>query len=426
MDLPSSPGSCSHCRAKVLFLFFVFVLVPTVACSSEEPSTSGHAGETDSDRAEFSDTVATLDYKLQTEVLTQDLEAPWAIDFLGPDTALVTEEPGRLRMIVNGDPVSDSISGTPEVSYKGVQGGLLDVAVDPNYEKNGWVYLSYAHGLETDGEKEPAMIRVVRGRIQNHSWKDQEVLFEAPHDTYRTTRHQFGSRIAFDEENRLYFSIGDRGDWPLYPREVMMQAQELNRPNGKIHRINRDGSIPAENPFVGQRGVLESIFSYGHRNPQGLALHPETGRMWATEHGPRGGDELNRLKVGANYGWPEIVYGINYNGSIITRERRKQGMEQPMVFWRPSIAVSGLSFYDGEDFPYWQGQLLVSSLKAEELRLLTLRGEGHGTVMHQEVLLEDAGRVREAVPGPEGSIYVIFDDSRLARLSYLSDYTERK
>lgn len=425
MNLSNLPGSRSHCRAKILLLPFVFVLLLTVACGNEETATSGHAGGGDSDQAELPDTVTTLDYKLKTEVLTRDLEEPWAIDFLGPDTALVTEEPGRLRMIVNGDLVSDSVDGTPEVSYKGVQGGLLDVAVDPNYERNGWIYLSYAHGLETEGEKEPAMIRIVRGRIQDHSWKDQEVLFEASHDTYRTTRHQFGSRIAFDERNRLYFSIGDRGDWPIYPREVMMQAQELDRPNGKIHRINRDGSIPAENPFVGQEGVLESIFSYGHRNPQGLALQPGTGRMWETEHGPRGGDELNRLKVGANYGWPEITYGINYTGSVITRDRRKEGMEQPIVFWRPSIAVSGLSFYDGESFPYWQGQLLASSLKAEELRLLTLRGEGNGLVMHQEVLFENAGRIREAVPGPEGAIYVVFDGSRIARLSHLADYTAR-
>lgn len=424
MNPSSLPGSHSRCRAKIL-LPFVFVLLLTVACGNEETATSGHAGGKDSDQAELPDTVTTLDYKLKTEVLTRDLEEPWAIDFLGPDTALVTEEPGRLRMIVNGDLVSDSIVGTPEVSYKGVQGGLLDVAVDPNYERNGWIYLSYAHGLETEGEKEPAMIRIARGRIQDHSWKDQEVLFEAPHDTYRTTRHQFGSRIAFDEQNRLYFSIGDRGDWPIYPREVMMQAQELDRPNGKIHRINRDGSIPAENPFVGQEGVLESIFSYGHRNPQGLALQPGTGRMWDTEHGPRGGDELNRLKVGANYGWPEITYGINYTGSVITRDRRSEGMEQPIVFWRPSIAVSGLSFYDGESFPYWQGQLLASSLKAEELRLLTLREEGNGLVMHQEVLFENAGRIREAVPGPEGAIYVVFDGSRIARLSHLADYTAR-
>lgn len=426
IDLLGLSGSRHSCRTKVLLLPLVFIFLVAISCQNEGATTSGHAGKAESDQDKaLPDTITTLDYKLEPEVLTQDLEEPWAIDFLGPDTALVTEEPGRLRMIVNGNLVSDSIAGTPEVSYRGVQGGMLDVAVDPNYEKNGWIYLSYAHGLETDGEGEPAMIRIVRGRIRNHSWKDQEVLFEAPHDTYRTTRHQFGSRIAFDEEDRLYFSIGDRGDWPLYPREVMMQAQEFDRPNGKIHRINRDGSIPSENPFVGQEGVLESVFSYGHRNPQGLAMHPETGRMWDLEHGPRGGDELNRLKVGANYGWPEITYGINYTGSVITRNRRKEGMEQPIVFWRPSIATSGLSFYQGNDFPYWQDQLLVSSLKAEELRLLTLRGEGCGSVMHQEILFEGAGGIREAVPGPEGAIYVVFESSRVVRLSHFSDFTAR-
>lgn len=410
---------------KIFGALLVLFAVAITGCGDGESTTSGHAGETDSDDPALPDTIETLDYKLKSEVVTNNLEEPWAIDFLGPDTALVTEEPGRLRLLVNGDLHPDSIAGTPEVSYKGVQGGLLDVAADPEYDENGWIYLSYAHGLETEEEGEPAMIRIVRGRIRDHSWQDQEVLFEAPHDTYRTTRHQFGSRIAFDSDGRLYFSIGDRGDWPLYPREVMMQAQELDRPNGKIHRINRDGSIPPENPFVGQEGVLESIYSYGHRNPQGMAVHPETGRMWALEHGPKGGDELNRLKVGANYGWPEITYGINYTGSIITRERRKEGMEQPVVFWRPSIATSGLSFYQGEDFPYWQNQMLVSTLKMEELRLLTLREEGCGCVMHQEVLFEDAGGIREAVPGPEGAIYVVFEESRIVRLTHLADFTAR-
>lgn len=409
----------------MLGAIFVLSAVAIAGCGNGDSTTSGHGQETESDGEALPDTIETLDYKLKTEVVTSTLDQPWAIDFLGPDTALVAEAPGRLRLIVDGDLDPDSVKGTPDVSYKGVQGGLLDVAVDPEYEENGWIYLSYAHGLDTDGEEEPAMIRIVRGRIRDHSWHDQEVLFEAPHDTYRTTRHQFGSRIVFDPDGRLYFSIGDRGDWPVYPHAVMMQAQELDRPNGKIHRINRDGSIPPENPFVGQEDALESIYSYGHRNPQGLAVHPETGRVWALEHGPQGGDELNRLKARANYGWPEITYGINYTGSIITRDRRKKGMEQPVVFWRPSIATSGLSFYQGDDFPYWQNQLLVSALKMEEIRLLTLREAGCGCVMHQEVLVEGAGRVREAVPGPEGAIYVVFDDTRIVRLSHLADFTAR-
>ena len=389
--------------------------------------TEAHAEGAESDKNALPDTIKTLDYKLGTEVVARGLEEPWAIDFLGPDTALVTEEPGRLRLLIDGELHPDSVAGTPEVSYKGVQGGLLDVAVDPNYEQNGWVYLAYAHGLKTEAKEEPVMIRVVRGRIQGHAWQDQEVLFEAPHDTYRTTRHQFGSRIAFGPQGRLYFSIGDRGDWPVYPEQVMMQAQELDRPNGKVYRINRDGSIPPDNPFVGQEGVLESVYTYGHRNPQGLDVHPETGRIWALEHGPRGGDELNCLKAGANYGWPVITYGINYTGAVITRERRREDMEQPIVYWRPSIATSGLSFYQGEMFPYWQNQLLVSSLKMEQLRLLTMRGERRcEAVMHQEILFEGKGRIREVVPGPEGGIYVVFDSDRIVHLFRLADYTARQ
>lgn len=412
---------------KICLLGLVIVLAPTVflGCNNEL-SSSAHTDATGAEDTALPDTVETLDYKLEAEEIARDLVEPWAIDFLGPDTALVTEQPGRLRLLIEDELHPDPISGIPEVSYKGVQGGLLDVAVDPNYKQNGWIYLSYAHGLETEGEEEPAMIKIVRGQVRDHGWHEQEVLFEAPHDTYRTTRNQFGSRFAFGPEGRLYFSIGDRGDWPIYPKEVMMQAQELDRPNGKIHRINRDGSIPADNPFVGREGALESIYTYGHRNPQGLAVHPKTGRVWALEHGPRGGDELNRLKAGANYGWPEITYGINYDGSIITKERRKTGMEQPVVYWRPSIATSGLSFYEGGAFPYWENQLIVSTLKMEEIRLLTLRREGCACVMHQEVLIEGAGRVREAVPGPGGAIYVVFEtEPRVVRLTHVADFTKR-
>lgn len=409
---------------RLVFCFLsLLVLSGCGESSSESPTHSDEAGS----RVQLPDTIETLDYKLEAEVVAEGLEEPWAIDFLGPDTALVTEEPGRLRLLVDGELHPDSIKGTPEVLYEGVQGGVLDVAVDPDYEQNGWIYLSYGHGLEAEeGEEAPAMIRVVRGRIQDHTWTDQQVLFEAPHDTYRTTRHQFGSRIVFDDEGYLYFSIGDRGNWPVYPEDVMMHAQELDRPNGKIHRIHRDGSIPDDNPFVGQEGALASIYSYGHRNPQGMTVHPETGRVWAVEHGPRGGDELNRLEAGANYGWPEITYGINYTGSIITEARRKEGMEQPVVYWRPSIATSGLSFYQGEDFPYWQNKLLVSALKEEEIRLLNLKGECE-CVMHQEVLIDNAGRVREAVPGPDGSVYVVFETTpRIVRLDHLADFTARE
>lgn len=373
------------------------------------------------------DTIETLDYTLHAEVVTDALDEPWAIAFIDADTVLITEQPGRLRLLVNGN-LRDPVRGTPAVSYEGVQGGLLDVAVDPDYANNGWIYVSYAHALlvEQDTASDtgpPAMTRVVRGRIRDNTWQDQQVVLEAPHDTYRTTRHHFGSRLAFGPEGLLYVSIGDRGDWPVYPRAVKMHAQALNRPNGKIHRVHRDGSIPSDNPLVEDSDALPSVFTYGHRNPQGLATHPETGAVWALEHGPRGGDELNRLRPGANYGWPEITYGIDYDGSIISPDRRQDGMEQPVTYWRPSIATSGLSFYQGEAFPYWHNQALVSTLKIQQLRLLTMVSD---RVIHQEVILEGLGRIREAVPAPDGSIYVVLNaPDRILRLTHLADVTAR-
>lgn len=357
--------------------------------------------------------IETLDYTLQVDVVTDALENPWAIDFLDAQTALVTEQPGDVHLIENGRLRTAPVAGIPEALHAG-QGGMLDVAVDPDYAANGWIYLAYSHAIGT-GDDQLAMTRVVRGRLSDNTWTDEEVLFEAPPDTYLPTRHHYGTRIVFDPAGHLYFAIGDRGRKEL--------AQDLSRPNGKIHRIGRDGSIPDDNPFVGREDALPSIYSYGHRNPQGLAVHPATGAVWAVEHGPRGGDELNRIKAGANYGWPVITYGINYDGTIITRERTRAGMEQPVTYWRPSIAVSGLDFYAGAAFPYWQHHLLVGALREQEVRLLNLAGE---RVQHQEVLLKNVGRVREAVSGPDGAIYVVLNaPGAILRLSHLENRTAR-
>lgn len=255
------------------------------------------------------------------------------------------------------------------------------------------------------------MTRIVRGRIEDGTWVDEEVIFEAPHDTYLPTRHHYGSRIVFSPDDHLYFSIGDRGRQD--------QAQDLSRPNGKVHRIHRDGSVPDDNPFVGRQNAIPSIYSYGHRNPQGMAFHPETGDLWAVEHGPFGGDELNRVEMGMNYGWPVITYGINYDQTIITEERRRPGMEQPVYYWRPSIAVSGLAFYEGSQLPYWQNQALVSALRYKDVRIVQIED---GRVMHEEIILKDAGRVREAVPGPDGSIYVVLNEpGMIVRMAPVED-----
>jgi len=404
------------------FLLIATIALTLIGCEGSDPTGAEHGEYSQAAEEQpgfLPDTIETLDYKVETEVVTRDLIQPWAIDFLGPDTALVTEQTGRLRLLVDGELQPDSVRQTPDVYYSG-QGGLLDVAADPNYEENGWVYLTYSHALAPPRDT-LSMTRVVRGRIREGTWQDQEVLFEAPPDTYREGDIQYGSRIAFGPEGHLYFSIGDRAAWPVDTTTVF--AQQLKRPGGKIYRLHRDGAVPEDNPFVDRSEALPGVYSYGHRNPQGLDIHPETGRLWATEHGPRGGDELNRLRAGGNYGWPTITYGINYTGEIITPRRRAERMEQPIFFWRPSIATSGFAFYRGEQFPYWQNQGLVSALKNQSVRVLTM---AEGRVLHQEVILKDAGRVREAVPGPDGAIYVVLNaPSRIVRLSHAADYTAR-
>lgn len=342
----------------------------------------------------------TLDYNINVEVFADGLEVPWSIDFLDNNRTLITERPGRLRL-VNGSKLHEApIENTPTVLNEG-QGGLLDVAVDPGFAKNGWVYLAYSHVPEEDKESDrsPAMTRIVRGHIKNHVWTDEQVIYEAPYDTYRTTRHHYGCRIVFDKNGYLYFGIGDRG--------AQDQAQDLSRPNGKIHRVGRNGTIPKDNPFVNKKDALPTIYCYGNRNPQGLAVHPVTGDIWETEHGPLGGDEVNLIRAGVNYGWPEITYGRNYNGTIISDLEEKSGMAQPILYWKPSIAVCGMDFYRGDLFKLWKNHLLVTALKYEELRLLDIKDS---RVLHDEVILKNAGRVRDVACGPDGAIYIVLNN----------------
>ncbi len=340
----------------------------------------------------------TLDYMIRAETFADGLDTPWAIDFVDRGTALITERPGRLRIVRDGKLEREPVAGTPEVLSEG-QGGLLDVAVDPNYADNGWIYLSFSHALPKSGGKVLAMTKVVRGRLDGNRWTDEDVIFEAQHDQYLPTRHHYGSRIVFDGEGNLFFSIGERGSGD--------HAQDLSRPNGKIHRVRTDGSIPPDNPFVGTPGALPSIYAYGTRNAQGLVYDSDAKILWAVEHGPKGGDELNHIEAGKNYGWPVITYGINYNGTTITAERHREGMEQPVFYWRPSIAVSGVEQYHGDLFKRWEGKLIVGALAGEVVRLLQVE---EGRVMHEETILEGEGRVREAVVGPDGAIYVVLNE----------------
>jgi len=338
-------------------------------------------------------------FKLETVV--EGVTAPWGLDFLPDGRMLITEKGGALRVAdAKGVLMPEPVQGVPTVTAKG-QGGLLDVAVHPDYASNGWIYLSYSD----PGANDSAMTAVIRAKLQGNALVETQQLFKAAAATYRTGNPHFGSRFVFDGKGHVFFSIGDRGQQD--------DAQDVTRPNGKVHRINEDGSIPKDNPFVGKAGAVESIWSYGHRNPQGLTMHPTTGALYDVEHGPRGGDELNLVEKGKNYGWPVITYGMNYNGTPMTDKTAAPGMEQPLTYWVPSIAVSSTGFYNGSKFPAWKGSLFLGSLAAQELRRLEVTSAG----VTQEVLFKNVGRLRDVVMGPDGAIYIAFNQpDRIARL----------
>jgi aldose sugar dehydrogenase len=340
-------------------------------------------------------------HPFKLEVVAEGLETPWSVAFLPDGRILVSEKPGRLRVVDKGRLLPEAVLGTPRV-FSEDQGGLLDVAVHPDYAKNGWIYLSYSDPAE-DGS---AMTAIVRGRLREGRFVDQETIFKAPRELYLKGGLHFGCRLVFDGKGHLFFTIGERGRGD--------HAQDLSRPNGKVHRVNDDGTIPPDNPFVGREGALPSIWSYGHRNPQGLALHPVTGELWEAEHGPRGGDEINRIEPGRNYGWPIITYGMNYSGTAITGLTAREGLEQPVHTWVPSIAVCAIDFYRGDRFPRWKNDLFVTALAQEELVRLSIDGE---KVSGEEVLFRGIGRVRDVVSGLDGNLYVALNGpDRVVRL----------
>jgi glucose/arabinose dehydrogenase len=321
------------------------------------------------------------------------LEHPWALAFLPDGRMLVTERDGRLRLVEDGRLVDRPIDGVPDVVASG-QGGLLDIILHPRFAENGLVYLSYA-GATPQG----AATHVLRARLDGTRLTDGRVILVG--DAGSTGRH-FGSRMAFDQAGLLYVSLGERGE--------MDRAQDLGDLVGKIARIMDDGAVPPDNPFVGRAGARPEIYCYGMRNPQGMALNPWTGAVWEQEHGPRGGDEVNILRAGANYGWPVITHGVDYTFLPIGEGKEKAGLEQPLHAWVPSIAPSGMAFYDGDAFPSWRGSLFVGALKDELLVRLELDGD---RVVGEERLLEgEIGRIRDVRVGPDGFIYLINDERR--------------
>ena len=342
--------------------------------------------------------VVTKHYALKIEVLVAEgLEKPWGIAFVDSTRALVTENKGNLRWIVHGKLDPEIITGTPKSYSQDAVGGMMDVAIDPDYSRNGWVYLAFSHNPKNSADKSaPGMTKVVRGKVRDHQWYDEETLFQVHDSLLVTGGTRWGCRFFFDKDHYLYFTIGDMNR--------AEDSQILTRPSGKIYRINRDGSIPKDNPLYGKKDVLQAIYSWGNRNAQGFAQHPETGVIYASEHGPQGGDELNILKKGANYGWPVITYGIDYDGKKITDETHRDGMEQPITYWTPSIAVCAIDFVDKKTFPAWRNNLLVGALKFEELRRLVVDGD---QVKEQEILIKGYGRVRDVTFGPDGALYLL-------------------
>lgn len=332
------------------------------------------------------------------ELFIDELQTPWGFAFLPDGSVLITEKAGELIHFADGE--KSMIGNVPKVYDRG-QGGLLDIVLHPNYDENGWLYISYA---SEDGDEKGGNTTIMRAKLKDNALTENQVLYKAGPNT--TKGQHFGSRIAFDNEGYLYFSVGDRGNRDENP-------QDITRDGGKIYRIMDDGSIPTDNPFVGTDGAKTAIYSYGHRNPQGLVKNPETGKIWDHEHGPKGGDEINIIEKGANYGWPVITYGINYSGTPITDKTEMDGMKQPIHYWVPSIAPSGMAFVTSDKYDDWKGSLLVGSLSFQYLERLVMDGN---KVLSREKLMDAVGRVRDVREGPDGLIYVAIEGKGIYKL----------
>ena len=337
-------------------------------------------------------------------LLADGLAHPWGLAWLPSGEILITEREGNLRKLSRDfSRLSPPIAGLPNTLVVEGQGGLLDIAVHPEFTKNGWIYLSYTEGPRAAGSG----TALIRARIKEDRLIDSERLFSMQPKS-RGGRH-FGGRIVFDRQAMLYLTLGDRGEEE--------RAQRSNDHAGSVIRLHDDGRIPADNPFRGRPGLMAEAFSRGNRNIQGAAIHPVTGELWAHEHGPQGGDEVNIIRSGRNYGWPTITYGANYvTGTRIGEGTQKAGMEQPLHVWTPSIAPSGMAFYFGKAFPQWNGSLFVGALRGQSLVRLVLDGER--IVAEERLLVNQIGRIRDVRIGPDGLIYLLTDapDGKLFRL----------
>lgn len=336
---------------------------------------------------------------ISVEVIADGLARPWAVDFLPDKWMIVTERGGRIRLVTPEGKKGPAIKGVPGADVGG-QGGLLDVAVHPDFAQNRLIYWSFS-----EAGKGGNSTAVARGRLSEDGKKfdDVKVIFSQK-PKLRSNMH-FGNRLVFDGKGHLFVTLGERS-----AAKFRVQAQHLNSHLGKVVRLMEDGSVPKDNPFVGKDGALPEIWSYGHRNPQAAAINPATGALWEIEHGPKGGDEINLPEPGKNYGWPVVSYGVNYSGTPVGSGKREMpGMENPIYQWTPVIAPSGMAFYTGDRFPRWKGNLFVGGLQAAALVRLELDG---AKVTHEERLLKELGlRIRDVAQGPDGALYVVTDES---------------
>jgi len=360
----------------------IATVIFTLSCSSDYPE------EIAPDKGEFKFTQ-----------VVDGIPLPWGLVFLPDGDMLVSEKTGAIKRIRDGKVVGE-LTGVPEVYVNG-QGGLLDLELHPDFESNGWLYMSYS---SEDGPGDGGNTAIARAKLDGNNLSDLEVLYKGKENS-ESSAH-FGSRIEFDKEGYMYFSIGDRRNRDVNP-------QDITRDGGKIYRLHDDGKVPTDNPFVNTSDARAAIYSYGHRNPQGMALNPMTGKIWTHEHGPKGGDEINVIAPGKNYGWPVITYGVNYNGTKITDIQEKEGMEQPTVYWDPSIAPSGMTFITSDKYGEYVNYLLVGSLKFNYLVLCKTQGD---QVLSQEIVAKDIGRVRTVKQAPDGYIYVLIEGKGVFRL----------
>jgi len=357
-------------------LYFVAVVLFFVSCSGKSDTFTGEV-------------IVSEELTFSVDTLATGLTNPWGMAFLPDGRILIAERPGPLRLFENGQLLPDPVKGLPAVWAHG-QGGLLDVVLHPDYDDNKWIYIAYS----ARGDGQGGNTAISRGRLVGDQFTDVELLFHGqPHTP---AAHHFGSRIVFDDDQYMFSTIGDRGS--------QNNAQTLANHNGKVLRFYDDGRVPEDNPFVGVADAMPEIWSYGHRNIQGMAFHPVTGELWTHEHGPQGGDEINRAEKGKNYGWPLATFGINYNGSIVSPDTTLPGMEDPVLHWTPSIAPCGLAFVDSDKYPGWHLNMLVGALAGQHIHRVVFDGN---EVVHAEKLLQDFARFRDIRQGPDGYIYVL-------------------